>query len=180
MTQNDLKNNFSFFILFLIVLAFVLSFLAENYIMAILFIVGGITFWMLYLNLAKVRIHRQTGAILIIFGVLLFSAVFMAYGVEQDIWGGYRLNSDGVILSLIILFFAVMPGLIFYYIRRPQPPTVPPPTALPSIEKTSSPEVSLPSEKYPGFEDYEYYYDPEMAAAYYEDYEEEEEEEDEE
>lgn len=173
MTQSELKSTFSYFILILIVLAYIFSFISENYVMAILFIVGGITIWMSYLNLSGVRAHRQTGAILIIFGILLFSSVFMAYGVEQDIWGGYRLNTDGVVLSLIILFFAVMPGLIFYYLRRPQAPAVSEPSATaPSTDATTSETIS-PSVEYPELEDYEYYYDPDMAAAYYEEEEEE-------
>lgn len=165
------------------VVAFVIAFSASSYLLAVLFIVGGLLVWMVYLNIAQVRIQRPTGAILIIFGVLLASAIFMAFGIEQDIWGGYRLKADGAVLSLVILFFAVMPGLVFYYFHKPTPSEpLAPPQEPPVPEEKRPPEApagDIYEYEHPGWteEDYEYY-DPEAWAAYYEGEEYEEEEED--
>ncbi len=173
------------------VIGFAVAFASSSYFLAVLFIIGGLLTWMVYLNIARVRMDRPTGAILIIFGVLLASAIFMAFGIEQDMWGGFRLKAEGALLSLIILFFAVMPGLVFYYFHKPVTPQTAVPDRMPTeksplLETTRPPEPPPPTGEmydygYPEWteEDYEYY-DPEAWAAYYEgeEYEEEEEEED--
>lgn len=188
MANQDVKALFGYLILLSAIIGVVLSFAAVHFYLAILFVVGGLLVWMTYVNLARVPIHRQTGAILIIFGVLLASAVFMAFGIEQDIWGGYRLKPEGAILSLVILLFGIMPGLIFYYYHAPPGP--------PQPSQARTEEPSGPSEEPPAPGDrpegpqppapeyeewleedlpegYEYY-DPDLLAAYYEgEYEEE-------
>ena len=194
MVSHEIKAIFGYLFLLASVIGFVIAFLATSYLLAVLFIIGGLLFWMIYLNIAKVKIDRLTGAILIIFGVLLSTAIFMSFGIEQDMWGGYHLKPDGTIFSLIILFFAVMPGLIFYYFHRPAPlrqlPSQPPipvteiPQEFPVTAETEPSEYP-PGEfyEYPNWSDEDFeYYDPEAWAAYYEgeEYGEEEEEEEEE
>ncbi|MFQ6674418.1 MAG: hypothetical protein ACE5GH_06510 [Fidelibacterota bacterium] len=196
MVNQDIKATFGYLILLAAVVGVVLAFMAASYFWAVIFIVVGLLLWMIFVNAAKVQIHRQTGAILIIFGVLLAFTIFMAFGVEQDIWGGYRLKPEGATLSLVILLVAVMPGLIFFYIHRPAPPEAgmrQPSTPTPGApSETPTPAGAPPAElppgqpyEYPGWaegtlpEGYEYY-DPETLAAYYEREEEEDEEEEEE
>jgi len=182
MVSQEIKSVFGYFILLAAVIGFVIAFIATQYLVSVLFIIGGLLIWMIYLNIAEVKIFRPTGAILIIFGVLLSTAIFMAFGIEQDMWGGFRIKPDGATLSLIILFFAVMPGLVFYYFHKSAqpsqlPPQVPAPLTEVSREQAAPPEY-LPNESYehPEWteEDFEYY-DPEAWAAYYEWMEEEEE-----
>jgi drug/metabolite transporter superfamily protein YnfA len=187
LTTQDIKALFGYLILLAAVVGFIFSFTTENYLLATLFIIGGIVAWMIFINIANVRLHRPTGAILIIFGILLSFAIFMAFGIEQDMWGGYHIKSEGAILSLVVLFLSIMPGLIFYYFTRSRleklRPTLPPQEA-PSPPAPAEVPPPKPEEgyKYPDWEDYEYYYDPEALAAYYggEEYEEEEEDEEEE
>ncbi|MFQ6615609.1 MAG: hypothetical protein ACE5HZ_02410 [Fidelibacterota bacterium] len=191
MANQDIKALFGYLILLGAIIGVVLSFAATHFTLAVLFVVGGLLTWMIYVNVAQVLIHRQTGAILIIFGVLLASAVFLAFGIEQDMWGGYRLKPEGAILSFVLLLFGIMPGLIFYYYHKPTRPIQPPqaradqpsetPRTPPPSSQPESPGVS--PEEYAEWaeqtlpEGYEYY-DPELLAAYYEgEYEEEEEEE---
>ncbi|MFQ6675199.1 MAG: hypothetical protein ACE5LH_02515 [Fidelibacterota bacterium] len=196
MSNQDFKAVFGYLILTAAVIGVVLSFVALRYYLAIIFVVSGLLVWMIYVNLVQVRIHRQTGAVLIIFGVLLASAVFMAFGLEQDMWGGYRLKPEGAILSVVILLFGIMPGLIFYYFHKPAAPVRPPepgaagPAEAPQVPSAApspppEPPETAPPEEYAEWaeqalpEGYEYY-DPEMLAAYYgEEYDEEEEENDE-
>lgn len=179
MISQEIKAVFGYLLLLASVIGFSIAFAATNYHGAVLTIVGGLLFWMIYLNVASVEIHRPTGAILIIFGVLLATAIFMAFGVEQDIWGGYRIKADGAILSLLILFFGVMPGLIFLYFQRkpvttdllvPQAavPVATVPEAPSPVEAPEPQAVEEPA--YQDWEDYQYLYDPEMAEAYYEAY----------
>lgn len=190
MVSQEIKVIFGYLLLIATVVGFFIAFAATSYLLAVLFIVGGLLTWMVYLNLANVKINRPTGAVLIIFGVLLASAIFMAFGIEQDMWGGYHIKPDGALLSLVILFFAVMPGLVFFYFHRPAPlrqlPAQPPtPAPEPPTPSGIAPPEPPPSEvyEYPEWTEEEYaYYSPEAWAAYYEgeEYEEEEEEEGEE
>ncbi|MDP6967348.1 MAG: hypothetical protein QF551_08770 [Candidatus Marinimicrobia bacterium] len=192
MINQEIKAVFGYLLLLASVIGFSIAFAATNYHGAVLTIVGGLLFWMIYLNVASVEIHRPTGAILIIFGILLATAIFMAFGIEQDIWGGYRVKSDGAILSLLILFFGVMPGLIFFYFQR-KPVVTEPLVPQAAAPRATAPEATSPVEApvletaeepaYQNWEDYQYLYDPEMAEAYYEaygDYYESEEEDEEE
>ena len=189
MATQEIKATFGYLLLLAAVIAFIVAFLAASYYLAVLFILGGLLAWMIYLNIANVGLHRPIGAILIVFGVLLATAIFMAFGIEQDVWGGYRLKPEGATLSLIILFFAIMPGLVFYYFHKPGPPrSFPPKPPVPSPEEPTgapfpSPESAGAGEgyEYPEWADYEHY-DPEAFAAYYEaeGYEEEDEEQEEE
>lgn len=193
MFNQDIKALFGYLILLGAIIGVVLSFVAAHYYLAILFVVGGLLVWMIYVNVARVRIHRQTGAILIIFGVLLATGVFLAFGIQQDMWGGYRLKPEGAILSLVLLLFGVMPGLILTYFHKPPIPIRPPEAAEPPETEAPRSAPTAPSappefpelspEQYAEWaehglpEGYEYY-DPELLAAYYGgEYEEEDEEE---
>ena len=179
MISQEIKAVFGYLLLLASVIGFSIAFAATNYHGAVLTIVGGLLFWMIYLNVASVEIHRPTGAILVIFGVLLATAIFMAFGVEQDIWGGYRIKADGAILSLLILFFGVMPDLIFLYFQR-KPVTTDLLVPQAAVTVATVPEAPSPVEApepqaveepaYQDWEDYQYLYDPEMAEAYYEAY----------
>jgi hypothetical protein len=50
---------------------------------------------------------------LIVFIVLLSLAVFLNYGLTQNLWGGYELKSDGSIIALLVLFFGCLIGMMF-------------------------------------------------------------------
>ncbi|MBC8174851.1 MAG: hypothetical protein H8E82_04260 [Candidatus Marinimicrobia bacterium] len=173
--NDNLKSTFGYIILLCAVVGFVLSFIASDFLLSILFIVGGVMFWLIYINSVRASIHRSIGAILIIFGFFLSCSVFTAFGLEQDIWGGYHIKEDGTILSVVVLFFSIMPGLVFYYLSRNKLGVVPPP-AQPSPKVRESKEISTKKEYVSpqDYEELEYYYEP---LEYPEEYEEESEDE---
>ena len=53
------------------------------------------------------------GNILILFVVLLSLAVFLNYGLSQNMFGGYELKSDGSLIALLVLFFGGLIGMVF-------------------------------------------------------------------
>lgn len=178
MREDIFHSRMGYLILFAAASGFFISFAMERFYTSILVISGGVLVWIIYVNVSGVKIRRAAGSILVIFGILLFTACFMAFGIEQDIWGGYLINSEGAVLSIIVLFFAVMPGLIFLYLTKPsgiEEPAVL--TSAPPPNKEAFP--AFESEQYyePPYGDYEYAYDPDLYEEddeEYEDYEEDE------
>ena len=92
---------------------FIQSLLANDYISGIIFIIGGLILWMLYILVVESTTPALMGNILIVFNVLLSLAVFLNYGLAQNIWGGYELKSDGSIIALLVLFFGCLIGMMF-------------------------------------------------------------------
>ena len=92
---------------------FIQSLLANDYITGIIFIIGGLMLWMLYILVVESTTPALMGNILIVFNVLLSLAVFLNYGLAQNIWGGYELKSDGSIIALLVLFFGCLIGMMF-------------------------------------------------------------------
>ena len=92
---------------------FIQSLLANDYITGIIFIIGGLMLWMLYILVVESTTPALMGNILIVFNILLSLAVFLNYGLSQNIWGGYELKSDGSIIALLVLFFGCLIGMMF-------------------------------------------------------------------
>ncbi len=61
--------------------------------------------WMLYILVVESTTPALMGNILILFVVLLSLAVFLNYGLSQNMFGGYELKSDGSLIALLVLFF---------------------------------------------------------------------------
>lgn len=95
------------------VIGFVLALTAEQYLMGIVFAVAGILVWFLYMAVMETSPPEVTGNIIVVFGVLLALAVFMAYGWDQNIFGGLEIKTEGTIMALIVLFFSVLLGTVF-------------------------------------------------------------------
>ena len=55
----------------------------------------------------------QLGNLIIFFGVLLTLGIFMAFGVTQNMFGGFEFQTEGSLVSLIILFFSILTGMLF-------------------------------------------------------------------
>ena len=73
----NIKSGIGFIIPFGAVIGFVLSVIAENYLLGIFFAVAGILVWLLYLTLMDTATPDTMGNFIILFGVLLSLAVFM-------------------------------------------------------------------------------------------------------
>ena len=58
-------------------------------------------------------IPKQMGNMIILFGVMLSVGIFLGFGITQNLWGGFEFQPEGSLLSLVILFFAILTGLNF-------------------------------------------------------------------
>ena len=47
------------------------------------------------------------------FGILLTIGIFIAFGVGRNMFGGYIFKTEGSLISLIILFFSVLTGMLY-------------------------------------------------------------------
>ncbi|MCH7764096.1 MAG: hypothetical protein IIB95_10195 [Candidatus Marinimicrobia bacterium] len=107
------KTGFGFIIPFGAVIGFVLSVIAENYILGIFFAMAGILVWLLYLAVMDTATPDTMGNFIILFGVLLSLAVFMNFGWEQNMWGGFEFKPEGSVLALMVLFFSTLSGVLY-------------------------------------------------------------------
>ncbi len=110
---DSIKTGIGFLIPVGSLIGFIQSLLSNDYITGIIFIIGGLMIWMLYILVVESTTPTLMGNILIVFIVLLSLAVFLNYGLAQNIWGGYELKSDGSIIALLVLFFGGLIGLMF-------------------------------------------------------------------
>ena len=110
---DNIKTGVGFIIPVASLIGFVLSILSSNYFNGIIFIIAGMIVWMLYILVVESTTPALMGNILILFIVLLSLAVFLNYGISQNIFGGYELKSDGSLIALLVLFFGGIIGMIF-------------------------------------------------------------------
>ncbi len=110
---SSIKSGIGFIIPFGAIIGFVLSIIAENYVLGIFFAVAGMLVWLLYLTVMDTAAPDTMGNFIILFGVLLALAVFMNFGWEQNIWGGIEFKAEGSVLALVVLFFATLSGVLY-------------------------------------------------------------------
>ena len=110
---SSIKSGIGFIIPFGAIIGFVLSIIAENYVLGIFFAVAGMLVWLLYLAVMDTAAPDTMGNFIILFGVLLALAVFMNFGWEQNMWGGIEFKAEGSVLALVVLFFATLSGVLY-------------------------------------------------------------------
>ena len=110
---NDIKMGVGFIIPAAGVVGFFISLFLGEFLISIIISIIGILAWFLYMLIMESNIPKQTGNMIILFGILLAIGVFAGFGITQNIFGGYDLENDGSIFSLIILFFSILTGLNF-------------------------------------------------------------------
>ena len=168
--NENIKVGVGFLIPAAALITFFVSILFEQFLLGILIAVAGIFAWFLYTAVMETNMPTVTGNIIIVFGVLLSLAAFLNYGIEQNMFGGFSVDLEGLAGSAILLFFSVLLGVLF----RNKPFSL---TRAPAATQPASPLIS-PVEKepvddsedddvgydYPDDEDYEDY------EAFYSDY----------
>tara|TARA_X000001036_G_scaffold427688_1_gene456612 strand:- start:3439 stop:4113 length:675 start_codon:yes stop_codon:yes gene_type:complete len=110
---NDMKSGVGYIIPAAGVVGFVMALFLGEFLISILITVLGILLWFLYMLVMESNIPKQMGNMIILFGVMLSIGIFMGFGVTQNLWGGFEFEPEGSILSLVILFFAILTGLNF-------------------------------------------------------------------
>mgnify|MGYP001206962231 CR=1 FL=1 len=109
----DVKMGIGFIIPAAAVVGFFISLFLNEFLISIIISIIGILAWFLYMLIMESNFPKQTGNMIILFGILLAIGVFTSFGIKQNIFGGYDLQNDGSIFSLIILFFSILTGLNF-------------------------------------------------------------------
>ena len=110
---NDVKSGIGYFIPASGVVGFIIALLLGEFIISILITVLGILVWFLYMLVMESTIPKQMGNMIMLFGVMLSVGIFLGFGVTQNLWGGFEFKPEGSLLSLVILFFAILTGLNF-------------------------------------------------------------------
>ena len=110
---NDVKMGVGFIIPAAGVVGFFISLLLGKFLVSIIISIVGILAWFLYMMIMDSGIPRQTGNMIILFGVLLSIGIFAGFGVKQNMFGGYDLETNGSMFALITLFFSILTGMNF-------------------------------------------------------------------
>ncbi len=111
--SNDIKSGVGYIIPASAVIGFFASLFAGSYVLSIAVAVFGILGWFVYMLVVESKPPSHLGNLIILFGVLLSVGVFMAYGINQNIHGGMEFKTDGLLISLVVLFFSVLTGMLF-------------------------------------------------------------------
>ena len=110
---NDVKSGIGYLIPASGVVGFIIALFLGEFLISILITVLGILVWFLYMLVMESTIPKQMGNMIILFGVMISIGIFLGFGVEQNLWGGFEFKPEGSLLSLVILFFAILTGLNF-------------------------------------------------------------------
>ena len=167
------------------VVAFVSMILSENYIAGLFVAISGLMVWFTYSAVMNTKMPDVTGNIVIVFGVMLSLAFFMNYGLLTSMFGGFEIKLEGVVGSVLILFFTVLMGVLFNNantdhtsqdISTPQSPTVQPKIVTQPVEssdESDNEDYEYDYDEYDGFGDYDnvedledYYYGDEYEEEY--------------
>ncbi len=100
---------------------YVIASFSGLYLISIVFAVIGILGWFLYALVMDLKLPDTMGNMVIVFALLIGIGIFMSYGIEQDIFGGYMFKVDGTIFSLLVVLFGVMGGILFNRSRNEIP-----------------------------------------------------------
>lgn len=111
--NNNIKAGIGLLVPATAVVAFFFSIFTENYLLGIFLSISGVLVWFLYTAVVETQMPSVTGNIIILFGVLLSFAVFLNYGWERNMFGGFVFNIEGGVGSAVLLFFSVLLGVLF-------------------------------------------------------------------
>ena len=159
--------------------------LSENYIAGLFVAISGLMVWFTYSAVMNTKMPDVTGNIVIVFGIMLSLAFFMNYGLLTSMFGGFEIKLEGVVGSVLILFFTVLMGVLFNNantdhtsqdISTPQSPTVQPKIVTQPVEssdESDNEDYEYDYDEYDGFGDYDnvedledYYYGDEYEEEY--------------
>ena len=170
-----MNNNISVGVGFLIpvaaIVAFVFFVFSENFLMGLFIAIAGVLAWFLYSTVMQSDMPDVTGNVIIVFGFLISLAVFLNYGWDRNMFGGYEFNIEGAAGAALLLFLNILLGVLFK--KSPVGPIV---RASKQDPSTSASSETLPldtkvttkkdppafdvfdPEDYEGYEGYEDYY----------------------
>ena len=114
--DNDIKSGIGYIIPAAGVVGFFIALFMEETLASIIITICGILLWFLYMLVMESTMPKQMGNMIILFGVMLSTGIFLNFGVlpaPAPAIKGVIFEPEGSILSLIILFFSVLTGMNF-------------------------------------------------------------------
>ena len=111
--DTNLKSTAGYIIPAISIIGFFIALFSGQSIFSIIIAVAGLFVWFIYLLVVEAPLPSNIGNLVILFGTLLSLGIFIGYGIEQNMWGGFQFKLEGMILSMIILFFSVLTGMLF-------------------------------------------------------------------
>tara|TARA_S200000501_G_scaffold25072_2_gene21746 strand:+ start:43480 stop:44151 length:672 start_codon:yes stop_codon:yes gene_type:complete len=111
----DIKSGVGYIIPAAGVVGFFTALFLGQPILSIIIAVAGILVWFIYMLIMESSppSPSQLGNLIIFFGILLTIGIFMAFGIDRNMFGGYIFKTEGSLVSLIILFFSILTGMLF-------------------------------------------------------------------
>ncbi|MFQ6605031.1 MAG: hypothetical protein ACE5D8_05680 [Fidelibacterota bacterium] len=122
--SNEIKSGFGYLIPATALVGYVVSLFANLYLVSIIFAVLGILGWFLYALVMEIKLPQVMGNMIIVFSLLIGVGIFLAYGLEQDIFGGYLFKMEGSVFALLTLLFGVLGGILFNRSRALESPAL--------------------------------------------------------
>ena len=111
--SNDIKSGVGYIIPFGAVVGFFTALFLGEFLISIIIAISGILVWFLYMVIMESSPPSNLGNLIIFFGILLSTGIFMGFGVSQNMWGGIEFVSEGSLFALVILFFSILTGMLF-------------------------------------------------------------------
>ena len=165
--NNNIRVGVGFLIPVAAIVAFVFFVFSENFLMGLFIAIAGILAWFLYSAVMQSDMPGVTGNVIIVFGFLISLAVFLNYGWDRNMFGGYEINIEGAAGAALLLFLNILLGVLFKkspvgpVVRASkQDPPIPNSSATPQLDTNVAtkaedlePEAFNP-EDYESYEDY--------------------------
>ena len=111
--DTNLKSTAGYLIPAISIIGFFIALFSGQSILSIVIAVAGLFVWFVYLLVVEAPLPSNIGNLVILFGTLLSLGILIGYGIEQNMHGGFQFKLEGMILSMIILFFSVLTGMLF-------------------------------------------------------------------
>ncbi|NIA18535.1 MAG: hypothetical protein GWO85_00395 [Simkaniaceae bacterium] len=119
--SREIKSGIGYIIPTGALIGYAVALFSGLYLISIIFAVAGILGWFLYALVMEIKLPGTMGNMIIAFSVLIGIGIFMTYGMEQDIFGGYMFKVEGTIFSLLVILFGVIGGVLFNRSREKTP-----------------------------------------------------------
>ena len=111
--NDNIKIGIGFILPASAIIGFFTSIFAGYFLLGVFIAIMGILSWFIYSAVMQANMPNVTGNIIIFFGFLLSSGVFLSFGMRRNMFGGYEFNPEGSVGAAILLFLIVLVGVLF-------------------------------------------------------------------
>ena len=111
--NDNIKIGIGFILPASAIIGFFTSIFSGYFLLGVFIATMGILSWFIYSAVMQANMPNVTGNIIIFFGFLLSSGVFLSFGMRRNMFGGYEFNPEGSVGAAILLFLIVLVGVLF-------------------------------------------------------------------